>query len=143
MGVAFWPGGTVEDWGIISETSANQTTPLIPCTTDNNWNNTGLSSQAYLGAGWVTSMAGVMKFTTNSTCGFNGTDCSLQVYVGASGNDRNGIAFNSGWMIQEVNRFSVYSLYDNSKQDLTNAVSSNANAVIGETPSTTADGAAA
>lgn len=48
MGVAFWPGGTVEDWGIISETSANQTTPLIPCTTDNNWNNTGLSSQAYL-----------------------------------------------------------------------------------------------
>ncbi|KAL3133476.1 hypothetical protein ABBQ38_007339 [Trebouxia sp. C0009 RCD-2024] len=84
-----------------------------------------------------------MKFTTNSTCGVNGTDCSLQVYVGASGNDRNGIAFNSGWMIQEVNRFSVYSLYDNSKQDLTNAVSSNANAVIGETPPTSADGAAA
>ena len=53
-----------------------------------------------------------------TTCGVNGTDCSLQVYVGASGNDKNGIAFNSGWMIQEINRFSVYSLYDNSKQDV-------------------------
>ena len=53
-----------------------------------------------------------------STCGINGTDCSLQVYVGASGNDKNGIAFSSGWMIQEINRFSVYSLYDNSKQDV-------------------------
>ena len=53
-----------------------------------------------------------------STCGVNGTDCSLQVYVGASGDDKNGIAFNSGWMIQEINRFSVYSLYDNSKQDV-------------------------
>ena len=48
MGMAFWPGGTVEDWGIISETVANQTAPLNPCTTDDNWNNTGLSSQAYL-----------------------------------------------------------------------------------------------
>ena len=53
-----------------------------------------------------------------STCGVNGTDCSLQTYVGASGDDRNGIAFNSGWMIQEINRFSVLSLYDNSKEDV-------------------------
>lgn len=53
-----------------------------------------------------------------SSCGVNGTDCSLQVYVGASGNDRNGIAFNSGWMIQEINRFSVFSLYDNAKQNV-------------------------
>lgn len=48
MGMAFWPGGTVEDWGITSETIANQTAPLNPCTTDDNWNSTGLSSQAYL-----------------------------------------------------------------------------------------------
>lgn len=53
-----------------------------------------------------------------SSCGVNGTDCSLQVYMGASGNDRNGIAFNSGWMIQEINRFSVFSLYDNAKQNV-------------------------
>ena len=53
-----------------------------------------------------------------TTCGVNGTDCSLQVYVGASGDDRYGVAFDSGWMIQEINRFSVASLYDNSKEDV-------------------------
>ena len=53
-----------------------------------------------------------------STCGVNGTDCSLQVYVGASGDDRYGVAFNSGWMIQQINRFSVASLYDNSKMQV-------------------------
>lgn len=48
LGVAFWPGGTISDWGIISETDANATAPLYPCTTNNNYNNTGLSDQAYL-----------------------------------------------------------------------------------------------
>ncbi|DBB09491.1 hypothetical protein WJX82_009021 [Trebouxia sp. C0006] len=250
MGMAFWPGGTIADWGIISETVANATAPLYPCTTSNNWNTTGLSDQAYLtsqgvvfatfelevdslmalrinytdtlplytkaynndsasivsavmfrggfrsearyivsedtayskGVGWVTSLAGIMKFskgaltylqwndmtcnkcggkanarciqvttgtdaqhscgTVASTCGVNGTDCSLQTYVGASGDDRNGIAFNSGWMIQEINRFSVLSLYDNSKEDLTSAASSNADAVIGETPTTSSSSTA-
>ncbi|DBB09492.1 TPA: hypothetical protein ACH3X3_008052 [Trebouxia sp. C0006] len=134
------------------------------------------------GVGWVTSLAGIMKFskgaltylqwndmtcnkcggkanarciqvttgtdaqhscgTVASTCGVNGTDCSLQTYVGASGDDRNGIAFNSGWMIQEINRFSVLSLYDNSKEDLTSAASSNADAVIGETPTTSSSSTA-
>ncbi|DBA91978.1 hypothetical protein WJX79_008729 [Trebouxia sp. C0005] len=244
LGMAFWPGGTIADWGVISETVANATAPLYPCTTSNNWNETGLSDQAYLtsqgvvfatfelevdslmslrinytdtlplyttaytnasasivsavmfrggfrsearyivsedtaystGVGWVTSLAGIMKFskgaltylqwndmtcnkcggksnarciqvttgtdaqhscgTVASTCGVNGTDCSLQTYVGASGDDRYGVAFNSGWMIQEINRFSVLSLYDNSKEDLTSAESSTADSVIGETPTT-------
>ena len=48
MGMAFWPGGTIADWGVISETVANATAPLYPCTTTNNWNTTGLSDQAYL-----------------------------------------------------------------------------------------------
>ena len=48
MGMAFWPGGTIADWGIISETVANATAPLYPCDTTNNWNSTGLSDQAYL-----------------------------------------------------------------------------------------------
>lgn len=38
--------------------------------------------------------------------------------MGASGDDRYGVAFSSGWMIQEINRFSVLSLYDNSKEDV-------------------------
>ena len=42
----------------------------------------------------------------------------MQLYVGASGNDKYGVAFSSGWMIQEINRFSVLSLYDNSKMDV-------------------------
>lgn len=66
----------------------------------------------------VCSFTCVWSTAVASTCGVNGTDCSLQTYVGASGDDRNGIAFNSGWMIQEINRFSVLSLYDNSKEDV-------------------------
>lgn len=42
----------------------------------------------------------------------------MQLYVGASGDDKYGVAFSSGWMIQEINRFSVLSLYDNSKMDV-------------------------
>lgn len=67
---------------------------------------------------FVSANLSVWSTAVASTCGVNGTDCSLQTYVGASGDDRNGIAFNSGWMIQEINRFSVLSLYDNSKEDV-------------------------
>ena len=43
-------------------------------------------------------------------------DCSLQLYVGFSGDDKNSVTFNSGWMLQRINAFSVATLYNNALQ---------------------------
>ena len=43
-------------------------------------------------------------------------DCSLQLYVGFNGNDKNSVTFNSGWMIARINQFSVATLYNNALQ---------------------------
>ncbi len=54
------------------------------------------------------------------TCGTvvaNATvDCSLQLYVGFNGDDKNSVTFNSGWMIARINQFSVATLYNNALQ---------------------------
>ena len=47
IGVAFWPGGTVDDWGLVTDTETT-IIPLDPCNKTNNYNNTGESSRAYL-----------------------------------------------------------------------------------------------
>ena len=47
IGVAFWPGGTVDDWGLVTDTETT-VTPLDPCNKTNNYNNTGESSRSYL-----------------------------------------------------------------------------------------------
>ena len=47
MGVAFWPGGTVEDWGAVSDSAANFT-GLSPCESTAEYNATGLTHQRYL-----------------------------------------------------------------------------------------------
>ena len=47
IGVAFWPGGTVEDWGLVTDTETTTTT-LDPCNKTNNYNSTGESSRSYL-----------------------------------------------------------------------------------------------
>ena len=47
MGVAYWPGGRIKDWGA----TLNATTGikgLNPCTTNNNFNKSGISDRAYL-----------------------------------------------------------------------------------------------
>ena len=43
-------------------------------------------------------------------------DCSLQLYVGFNGDDKNSVTFNSGWMIARINQFSVATLYNNALQ---------------------------
>ena len=47
IGVAFWPGGSVDDWGLVTDTETT-VTPLDPCNKTNNYNNTGESSRSYL-----------------------------------------------------------------------------------------------
>jgi hypothetical protein len=256
VGVALWPGGTIEEWGPVLDTDT-QLAGLNPCNTTNDWNNTGLSDQAYLaskgvvfatyemqvdtlmvlrinytdtlplfqsinnndlpnvlsavifrsgfrsepryvisesefltkGLGAVPQLAGNMVFSkgqlqylhwfdltcnkcgglSNSKCiqatpadaaqhscaipltgcgtsltnGSAPQDCSLQIYMGFTGGDRYSSTFNSGWEIQRLNAFSVASLFDNAKQQLTTAISSNENAFInggGATSSTPAQG---
>ena len=47
MGVAFWPGGTIQDWGPVFDTAANYT-GLNPCESTAQYNATGLTHQQYL-----------------------------------------------------------------------------------------------
>ena len=47
VGVAFWPGGTIEDWGPVYNSAANYT-GLSPCESTAEYNATGLTHQQYL-----------------------------------------------------------------------------------------------
>ncbi len=47
VGVAFWPGGTIEDWGPVFNAAANYT-GLSPCESKAEYNATGLTHQQYL-----------------------------------------------------------------------------------------------
>ena len=40
-------------------------------------------------------------------------DCSLSLYMGFSGDDRNSVAFQTGYEISQVNQYSVSTLYNN------------------------------
>ena len=62
-------------------------------------------------------LAAAATLDTCSTVVANATvDCSLQLYVGFSGDDKNSVTFNSGWMLQRINAFSVATLYNNALQ---------------------------
>lgn len=45
-------------------------------------------------------------------------DCSLMVYMGFTGEDLHGVAFQTGFQIQQVNQYSVSSLFDNIYQQV-------------------------
>lgn len=47
MGIAYWPGGRIADWGATLNTTTN-VKGLNPCTSTNNFNKTGISDRAYL-----------------------------------------------------------------------------------------------
>ena len=47
VGVAFWPGGRVEDWLPVYDSDTQQF-GLNPCNTTNHYNNTALSDSRYL-----------------------------------------------------------------------------------------------
>lgn len=47
VGIAFWPGGRVEDW-LPAYDSDTQAFGLNPCNTTNDYNNTALSDAQYL-----------------------------------------------------------------------------------------------
>jgi hypothetical protein len=47
LGLAFWPGGSVEDWQPVYDADTGQF-GLNPCNTTNNYNNTGVSDAIYL-----------------------------------------------------------------------------------------------
>ena len=40
-------------------------------------------------------------------------DCSLSLYMGFSGDDKNSVAFQTGYEISQVNQYSVSTLYNN------------------------------
>ena len=64
MGIAFWPGGTVEDWKPAYD-SDKQEFGLSPCNTTSGYNNTLQSDDAFL-------------VSPNSTrCSQSHGDCSL------------------------------------------------------------------
>ena len=45
-------------------------------------------------------------------------DCSLILYMGFSGNDRDGVAFQTGYQITQVNQYSVSTLYNSIVQQV-------------------------
>lgn len=47
VGVAFWAGGTIEDWGPVYDSATNYT-GLSPCGSGTEYNETGLTHQEYL-----------------------------------------------------------------------------------------------
>ena len=47
VGVAFWPGGTIEDWGPVYQRATNYSGPN-PCLSSTEYNATGLTHQQYL-----------------------------------------------------------------------------------------------
>lgn len=52
MGIAYWPGGRIADWGATLNTTTN-VKGLNPCTSNNNYNKTGISDRAYLVSFWT------------------------------------------------------------------------------------------
>jgi hypothetical protein len=47
VGVAFWPGGSINDWGPVHNATLNYT-GLTPCESAAEYNATGLTHQQYL-----------------------------------------------------------------------------------------------
>ena len=47
VGVAFWAGGSIEDWGPVHDSTTNFT-GLSPCENSVKYNGTGLTHQQYL-----------------------------------------------------------------------------------------------
>ncbi len=47
LGVAFWPGGTIQDWGSVYDAASGRF-GLHPCNVSGNYSTTGLSPAAYL-----------------------------------------------------------------------------------------------
>jgi hypothetical protein len=45
-------------------------------------------------------------------------DCSLTVYTGFTGEDRNGVAFLTGYEIQRINQYSVSTLFNSVYQQV-------------------------
>jgi len=47
VGLAFWPGGSVEDWGAVYNTTTNEF-GLQPCNNTGNYSDSGLTPARYL-----------------------------------------------------------------------------------------------
>ena len=57
-------------------------------------------------------------------------DCSLALYMGFVGDDRNGNAFQTGYQISQVNQFAVSTLYNNIVQQVSRAASETGHIVL-------------
>lgn len=77
-----------------------------------------------------------------ASCGIQ--DCSLAVYMGFSGSDRNSVAFQTGYQISQVNQYAVSTLYNSIVQQVSNVLSNAQTGYIGGAASqTSASGDAA
>ena len=75
-----------------------------------------------------------MLLVAEASC--NGTeDCSNNIYLGFSGDDKYGQVFNSGYQITRINEFAIESFYDAAKaqvRDRLDACASNQHAFSSE-----------
>ncbi|KAK9820563.1 hypothetical protein WJX72_011663 [[Myrmecia] bisecta] len=73
LGIAFWPGGTVEDWKPYYDKELDEF-GLNPCNDQNNFNNSGLSDRAYLAQQGVVFATYELKVDTLTSMRINETD---------------------------------------------------------------------
>ncbi|EIE22879.1 hypothetical protein COCSUDRAFT_42464 [Coccomyxa subellipsoidea C-169] len=61
-------------------------------------------------------------------------DCSLSIYMGFTGEDRHGVAFQTGSQIHRINQYAVSSLYNSFLQQVSNVLDNAQRGFVGETP---------
>ncbi|KAK9849396.1 hypothetical protein WJX84_008749 [Apatococcus fuscideae] len=72
MGIAYWPGGRIVDWGATLNSTTN-VAGLNPCSSTNNYNKTGISDRAYLIEQGVVFQAYELKIDTLQSLKLNKT----------------------------------------------------------------------
>ncbi|KAK9917440.1 hypothetical protein WJX75_004387 [Coccomyxa subellipsoidea] len=70
--------------------------------------------------------------TADETC--MAEDCSLSVYMGFTGEDRYGVAFQTGTQIHRINQYAVSSLYNSFLQQVSSVLNNAQRGFVGETP---------
>ncbi|CAL8464782.1 g4317 [Coccomyxa elongata] len=61
-------------------------------------------------------------------------DCSLSVYMGFTGDDRNGVVFQTGTQIHRINQYAVSSLYNSIVQQVSNVLKNAQQGFVGDLP---------
>lgn len=59
----------------------------------------------------------VYSAATDEACASE--DCSLSVYMGFTGDDRNGVAFQTGFQIHRINQYAISTIFNSIQQQVT------------------------